>query len=119
MEYDIEGDTIMADLEQIPGTLNLKFPAGDDLVVQYNIPFNASSYTWVQTLHKGNQGNITIPISSSVQTSVLTIVLSTFYSSTTSAFVTSTDRIQHSHRLKATDPNGIVRTYVEGTVTIT
>jgi len=107
----------MADLEQVPGTLNLKFVAGDDLSVVCNVPFNASGYTWITTAHKENEGSINIPVTASVQTSILTIVTSIFYASTTSSFVT-TNGISHSWKLKYTDNVGLIKTFITGTVSV-
>lgn len=108
----------MADLEQVPGTLNLKFPAGDDVNIKFSMDFNASGYTWIVTAHKENEGSITIPVAASVQTSVLTIVQATFYASTTTNFVTTGGDIMHSWKMKYEDDAGLVRTFLSGTVSI-
>jgi hypothetical protein len=106
----------MADLEQVAGTMSIKVSQEDDLVFTWQVPFNASGYSWIMTAHECNGSNYTIPIAASVQTSVLTYVQATFYASVLSTFdITSTvpDR-KHSYTLKYTDTDNLTRRFITG-----
>jgi hypothetical protein len=106
----------MADLEQVPGTMSIKVSQEDDLIYTWQVPFNASGYSWIMTAHECNGTNYDIPIAVSVQTSVLTYVQATFHSSVLSLFnVTSSvpDR-KHSYVLRYTDTNSLTRRFISG-----
>jgi hypothetical protein len=105
-------------IEQIPGDCPLKLVQGDDLLLSFNIPFDVSGYTWQVTAHHVNEGNINIPFNTSVQSSVLSIIQTNFYSSITSLLDVTTNNKFHSWHMVYTDINNLVRTLIAGTIEV-
>jgi hypothetical protein len=106
-------------LEQIPGDLPLKFNAGNDLFLDFNIPADFTGYTWTASIHPANKSNISLPVTSTVQTSVLTVVNVKFYNSVTSLLdSTAINGDLHSWVLKYTDTSSKVRDFISGLVEV-
>jgi hypothetical protein len=109
-------------LEQVPGNLDLKLVNGDDFICQFNIPFSTSGYTFITTVYDSSGTTYSILTSNSPQTSVLSIVQTTFYASITSLLtpVSSNDthdiNITNSSYWKMTyiDGDGLFRTFISG-----
>jgi hypothetical protein len=109
-------------LEQVPGNQDIKLVKGDDLSLQFNIPFSCSGYTFTTTVYDSSGTSYSILTSSTVQSSILSIVQTTFYASVTSLFtpVSSND----SHDINITnssywkmvyiDNNSFTRTFISG-----
>ena len=101
-------------LEQIPGDLDIKLAKGDDLILQWNIPFNIAGYTWDMHVHLTNEGPVSIPVVATASTSVLGILHTTFYASTTSVFADTSNGDKHSWILKYVDDEGLTRSFIAG-----
>ena len=109
-------------LEQVPGNLDLKLVKGDDFICQFNIPFDCSGYIFATIIDDPNAAtSISVLTSCSVQSSILSIVQTTFYASVTS-LLTVSDNTSHSinisnstnWKMKYTDNNNLIRTFLSG-----
>ena len=101
-------------IEQIPGDCPLKLVKGDDLLISFNIPFDATGYIWNITIHHVNEGEILVPYITTVQSSVLTILQTNFYSSITTLLDSTFNGNYHTWKIKYIDPNSIIRTFITG-----
>jgi hypothetical protein len=101
-------------LEQIPGNLDLKMVKGDDFICQFNVPYNASGYTFTTNVYETNDGIHVIPTSMAVQTSVLSIVQASFYASITSLFDSVSGTARHNWEMKYIDDVGLIRSFISG-----
>jgi hypothetical protein len=105
-------------VDQIPGDCPLKIVQGDDLLLSFNIPFDISGYTWTVQAHHVNEGNINIPFNTQVQSSVLSIIQTNFYSSITSLLDRTENNKYHSWVMSYVDTNDLVRTLITGTIEV-
>ena len=112
-------------LEQVPGNLDLKLVKGDDFICQFNIPFDCSGYTFTSTIDDPNAvTSISVVTSCSVQSSILSIVQTTFYASVTSLLSPISENTSHAMnitnsntwKMKYTDNTGLIRTFLSGYV---
>jgi hypothetical protein len=109
-------------LEQIPGNLDLKIVKGDDLILQFNVPFSVSGYTFITNVYDSSGTTYSILTSATVQSSILSIVETTFYASTTSKFTPISENTSHainitnsSHwKMVYVDNNNYTRTFISG-----
>ena len=105
-------------LEQVAGIMDIKVSQEDDLIFTFQLPFNASGYSWFLTAHEYNGVDHSIPIISSVQSSILTYLQATFYASVISSFDISSANKEHSYKLKYIDDNGLSRRFIEGALEV-
>jgi hypothetical protein len=98
-------------LEQVPGTCPLKITQGDDATFLYNLPFDGTLYSFEMIVHECNNGEFSIPLTASVQSSVLTILQAKFYASTTSALDITSAGKYHSYFMRWTDASGLKRKF--------
>jgi hypothetical protein len=109
-------------LEQVPGNLDLKLVKGDDFNISFNIPFDATSYVWATTIYDSSGTSYTIPTTCTVQSSILSIVRTTFLASTTSKLTPISDNDSHAinisnssyWKIKYVDSTSLTRTFISG-----
>jgi hypothetical protein len=110
-------------LEQVPGNLDLKIVQGDDLILQFNVPFSCSGYTFVTTVDDPTATtSFSIVTVCSVQSSISSIVQTTFYASITSLLTPISENTSHAvnitnsntWKMKYTDNNNLIRTFISG-----
>jgi hypothetical protein len=109
-------------LEQVPGNLDIKLVKGDDFICQFNVPFDASGYTFTTTVYDSSGTSYSILTSASVQSSILSIIQTTFYASVTSLFTPISDNDSHavnitnsSHwKMRYSDGSSLIRTFISG-----
>jgi hypothetical protein len=109
-------------LEQVPGNLDLKLVKGDDFICQFNVPFSTSGYTFITNVYDSSGTTYSILTSASVQSSILSIVQTTFYASTTSLFTPISSNTLHAinisnssyWKMSYTDNSNLVRTFISG-----
>jgi hypothetical protein len=108
----------MADLEQVAGSCTMKISQGDDVNVQFSVPFNISGYTFLTTVHAANNGTYNIITAATAQTSVLGVIQTTFQASVTSTWE-NTDSVKiHSWKMDYTDAGGLKRRFLSGSLEI-
>lgn len=101
-------------VEQLPGDCPLKLVQGDDFIIQFNLPFDITSYTWECKVHKRNANTISVPIAASVTSSVLGVIQTSFYASITSILDTTIPNEEHSWYVRYTSDQGLQRTLLSG-----
>jgi hypothetical protein len=109
-------------LEQVPGNLDLKIVKGDDLSLQFNVPFSCSGYTFTTTVYDSSGTTFSIVTSTSVQSTILSIVQTTFYASATSLFTPISNNDSHNinitnssyWKMVYVDNNNFTRTFISG-----
>jgi hypothetical protein len=110
-----------SELTQEPGYQNIKFVPGDDLVFQWNIPFDITSFTFTMTAHKENGKDYIIPTTKGSITSTLSVLQARFYASVTSAFqqlTTDLDEEVGRYVLKYVDGSNLTRSFISGLIKI-
>ena len=110
-------------LEQVPGNLDLKLVKGDDLPLSFNVPFDATGYTFTTTIDDPNAiTSISILTTCTTQSSILSVVKSYFVASVTSLLTPVSDNTSHAinitnsttWKMKYADSNGLIRTFISG-----
>jgi len=107
----------MADVEQIPGELNIEIVQGDDLSLQFSIDENLSGYSCYAAIHVLNGGSVTGQTAISSGTSLSWIQVD-FSATITAALEVTGDDGAHNWKLVTTDTAGSIRTLVKGSFTV-
>jgi hypothetical protein len=109
-------------LEQVPGNQDIKLVKGDDLSLQFNIPFDALGYTFTTVVYDSSGTSYSILTSCTVQSSILSIVQTTFHASVTSLFTPVSSNDSHDinitnssyWKMKYVDGSNKIRTFISG-----
>jgi hypothetical protein len=109
-------------LEQVPGNLDIKIVKGDDFICQFNVPFSTSGYTFITNVYDSSGTTYSILTSASVQSSILSIVQTTFYASVTSLFTPISNNDSHNinisnssyWKMSYIDNSNLNRTFISG-----
>lgn len=105
-------------IQQIPGDCPIELVKGDDLILQFNIPFDITDYVWTSYVHLANEGDVHLSVAATPTTSVLGVLQIPFYASVTTTFANTSNGDTHSWVLKYVDDAGLVRSFISGVVEV-